>query len=469
MITDLPDIWRRTSSLLNEEVDAIVLVAFRLLFYRLEDDGFFPGSPGLIDTVRGEAPVPRELKTLMRNGESGDVQTFVRLVEDRLISRDTRAVASLAFAIDRVYGPYLSESLKDGDPGRQRIVAEAVNAANRALRLEGLHAIVLVRLQRYWSKYENYAPEIPPQDFPSEFLHFVPLTTKLSRVDYSRIHGSDPRMIVVALWPVEGPKFGDPELNVSPPVSGMSKFRFKPWKDLPTGNQAQHQSFANRIAKYVTSADDARGLIYVVAAPELMLAPEVHRTINEAVATRRNAAWIVFPGSYHFELGKHVVNLAVMHVGGVINKNDLFVDHACGAVAAVKGIPFVERYQGLEYVEDIDRTASSIHVLDSPIGRIAVMICRDFLEGRLTEEVLSMGIDHLFVLSMSPDSGFKFETAMEGASNRLTGTFVVNAFTKRDSKFFDAGYRKPLKDERVVRKPPTSDEPFCVVVLKPDQ
>ena len=90
------------------------------------------------------------------------------------------------------------------------------------------------------------------------------------------------------------------------------------------------------------------------------------------------------------------------------------------------------------------------------------MICLDYLVPALRSNVVEMGTDHLFVLSMSFDSGGKFERAMEIESDFQTGSFFVNAF-RDDSK--RTGYRRPLKTERVYWDPPASDEQICPFIL----
>lgn len=471
MATDLASTWRRTWPALQTQIEALVLVAFRLLYCRMEERRFFPGSARAIDEARRNAWAPRELGTLLRTRDSLHATAFADAIHDRLAAPFDATVASLAYGLDRDLGLLWSKDDRRGDRVCLKATADAVNAANRTLREHRPGAIVLVRpKQQFWERHPRVVGKFPLelQDPPSTFKALMGLTTSFNRVDYSTIGGGNPRLVTVALWPTVAPKMNSPALIMSGFGPGKIGFRFKLWKDLPPALQADQRSLADRIAAYVNGARDAMGTVHIVAAPELVLAPEAHHTINAAVATRRSAAWILFPGSYHVEAEEGVINRAVMRVGGMIDKNDLFIDPVGGAVAAVKRTPFnFPDGGGLQYVEDIDGSTSCVHVLDTDAGRIATMICRDFIDVGLTKEVVSMGVDHLFVLSMSPDSGTKFEHAMEVASDYRTATFLVNAYTPAGSAFVCAGLREPLKHGRVSWKRPTERTPYCVFTLKP--
>jgi hypothetical protein len=456
--------WQDVWPGLCDQIDALVLVAFRMLVCQLDEGRFFLKPPDLIDEVRRQAKPPAELTTLLRTHDSMHTAAFARLVHDRLVACDDASLAELAFAVDLEIGPVLSEHLRSGDRTRQQAVAQAVNAANRALmQLGPERPVILVRSpQQFWSRKKKVVPMFS-LGTPSKFKHLLPVLTKLSRVDYSVLGGGGKRKLTVALWPAAAPPITSRALTRRKINKVTVLFRFKSWDDLLKKLQAQQMSLAARIADYVSNARDVMDAVYIVAAPELMLAPQSHGTVNAAVASRRNAAWIVFPGSYHIDHGEEVINQASIRIGGILDKRDLTTAPSGGAVSAVKHNSFATDYKGVCYREEISGEFSSVHLLDTCVGRIAVMICLDFLDDNRRAEVVSMGIDHLFVLSMSPDSGSKFKIAMDAASNYQTASFFVNAFTGSSRP---AGYRKPLKKARVIwRRACVAGQP-CVFVLE---
>jgi hypothetical protein len=265
---------------------------------------------------------------------------------------------------------------------------------------------------------------------------------------------------------VEAPSIRSRAIKKSIAKNGHVSFCFRGWDDLPKTHQKQHRSFANLIANYIhNEASDAFDTVHIVAAPELTLAPESLNSVVTAVETRRNAAWIVFPGSYHIEMKEGIINRAPVYIDGVLHRADLAGSSVDAPMAAVKCTPFVLTRGRRKYVEDIDGRESLTHLLDTSVGRIAVMICRDFLEENLRNEIVSMCADHLFVLSMSPDSGIKFETAMNSTSNFRTSCFFVNAFTAESPR---AAHRAPLKREKVKWMPQVSEERHWTFVLEPE-
>jgi hypothetical protein len=475
--TDLLGEWRKIWPGLRDEIDALVLVAFRLLVYRLDQRGFFliprQVQKALMASLRPEE-LPADLTIFLKARESKHTPEFVKVfagkVDDRLASDDLHSMAILAFAIDATFGATLSDYLNKRWHDTRQGVAKAVNAANRVLMGEpGTHRpMILVRSsQRYWSGKKGVVPEFLGrlQATASNFKYLLPVTTQLSRVDYSAFGSGCGPKLTVALLPAKAPLPAKVPLSDIQAITtdvaenGIELFRFKPWEDLSPELQKPHTELADRIARYVRDTPDVSDTVHIVAAPELILAPQSHDSIIEAIASRKNAAWIVFPGTYHLERGKAVVNQAPIYVGGVLKQADL-----TSPVSAVKrtAFKFVIPGSAGEYVEDLDGSVCSVHLVDSNAGRIAVMICLDYLVPDIRSEVVSMGTDHLFILAMSDETGGKFKRAREIASDFRTGSYLVNAFTKTS---WHAEYRKPLKDTRANS---AGDEQPCVRILEPE-
>jgi hypothetical protein len=446
------------------------LVAFRVLVCWLDQNAFFQ-HPVKVCEARAKSHLPEQLATLSRTRAPERARALAELVDAHLASLPDKPepVAEFAFAIDAEFGLTLAKCLGIGDRSHMQIVARAVNTANRLLMGEGgaeKKPIILVRSpQRYWEQHQNVVSPFPRdlQDTPSSFRYLLPVTTQLSRVDYSAVGRVCAPKLTVALWPAEAPSMDSAAITRSAARNGIVPFRFTRWENLPPELQEPHTDLAARIAEYVCTAPDVVDTVHIAAAPELMLAPQCHDSITKAIATRRSAAWIVFPGSYHIERGEGVVNRAPIYVGGVLDQSDLTSDPGRGPVAAVKRIPVVIPGSGGDCVEDIDGSTCSVHLVDTNVGRIAVMICRDFLDPALRNEVVLMGTDHLFVLSMSPDHGTKFETAMDETSNFGTGSFLVNAFT---GKSWRVGHRKPLKEAQAIWELPAGEGQHCALVLE---
>jgi hypothetical protein len=396
---------------------------------------------------------------------------FADLVGGHLRSVDDQRVGKFAAAIDTEFGGTLSGNLRSDDRSETRIVARAVNVANRVL-MQGpclQKPMVLVKSPlRYWQQYPDLVPPFPGglQNLSNAFGNLLPLRTEFNWVDYSVVFDDReisvldqvvPPRLRVALWPDKAPGFdSDAIAKGKARENGDVPFYFTPWESLGE-LQAKHTGLAGRIASYIRADPDERGMVHIAAAPELTMAPQSHQCIIEAIATRRDAAWIAFPGTYHIVSDGNVTNRGSIYVGGALHQKDLNRAPGSGPISAIKGtaVEIPDRNRKVTYFEDIEGAECSVHVLDCRAGRIAVMICRDFLDDDLRNQVVSMGIDHLFVLSMSGDSGVKFETAMDSASNYGTGCFLVNAFTEKSSdaaqsgppkRSWEAAHRAPLRD-----------------------
>ena len=463
MTTDLPSKWRDIWPGLREEIDALVLVAFRLLVFRLDLDSFFENSRQVEDASGGLFQVPVVLTKLLRPAPQ-DASAFARIVDDQLASDDLNLSAMLAFAINKIWGAALSDSL---DRGYRQRVARAVNTANRALRGLGPHRpVVLVRSsRRYWPGKENVVDEFlgPLQRTASNFTHLLPVSTHLNRVDYSAVSAGGSECtpgLKIALWPAEAPTFDSPAITAYTTKNGTVRFSFKCWDNLTQEVRQQHITLAEQIAGYVRDSPDIVDMVNIIAAPELMLAPQAHDSIIKAIASREHAAWIVFPGSYHIERESGVVNQAPIYVGGALEHADL-----TSPVSAMKrtAFEFVIPGSAAKHIEDLDGTVCSVHLVDTKVGRIAVMICLDYLVPDLRNDLVSMETDHLFVLSMSPDSGTKFATAMDEAASFWTGSFFVNAFAGNSKR---TGYREPLKGNGVNWEPPVGDAKPLIYIRK---
>lgn len=457
---DLQGKWQKSWPGLRDEIDALVLVAFRLLVCRLDQDSFFL-IPSQIDAHR-DCEHPLELTILLGTRDSRQAAGFAQIVADRLGSDHLSPTAMLTFAIDATLGAEFAGHLDTGDRDHLQIVAKAVNAANRVLRELGTdRPTILVRSpRRYWSGKQDAAPDFlgPLQTTASNFHHLLPVATQLSRVDYSAVGSGCAPKLTVALWPAKAPLIDSPAITTRTDENGTVWFRFKRWEDLRPDLQEPHTALADRIARYVREAPDVFDSAHIVAAPELMLAPQSHDSIIDAIASRKNAPWIVFPGTYHIESGNTVVNQAPIYVGGALEQTEL-----ASPVSAVKRTAFVISGKEGSYVEDLDGSVCSLHLVDSNVGRIAVMICLDYLVPALRRTVVEMGADHLFVLSMSPDGGGKFKRAMDIETDFQTGSFLVNAYTETSWR---AEHRRPLKDRVINPEQPAGDEQPWVYILE---
>jgi hypothetical protein len=467
---DLQAAWLRVWPRLRDDIDSLLLVAFRVLVMCLDRHGFFRQPSSTIE-VRVQSVLPHHLMILLRTNDPRHVRMFASLVTARLELRGLHHAAELAFAIDAEFGLKLSRSLATGKRTALQNVSQAVNSANTVLmeQLRQDRPMILVRPpNRYWSKRERVVPEFPleRQGTATNFLHLLPTSTSLKRVHYSAVGGGLQERLIVALWPVKAPSIKSHAISKSAIKNGRVHFYFKCWDNLPEIHQQQQRSFANQLADYIRNeGSDTFNTVHIVAAPELTLAPQSIGPIISAVATRRNAAWIVFPGSYHIEKGEGVINQAPICVGGVLDQNDLAGDPLYADSAAVKCVPVVFPHGPRNFVENIDGRESLTHLLDTSVGRIAVMICRDFLEENLRNQIVEMCADHLFILSMSPDSGIKFKTAMESVSNFRTGCFFVNAFSDVRRR---AAHRQPLRGARVRWMRRDSKRRYYTVVLDPE-
>jgi hypothetical protein len=474
---DFQAAWRNVWPRLQNDVDSLILFAFRVLVSYLDQHGFFRQPPSTIRDVKAADRRHPELMALVRRENERRlfpalVPPFAELVYARLDSNSLDQVAQLAFAIDEYFGRKLSRGIGKGKTSDLQKVTRAVNGANSVLLKQraDVKPIILVRLpERYWSKRKGVVPKShhESQGTDTHFTYLLPTVTRLKRVQYSAVGGGPTQKLIVSLWPVEAPSIGSGAIKTGKAADGRASFYFRCWRDLPENQKERQTNFANLIADYIRNdAPDALDTVHIIAAPELTLAPQSHDSIVTAVETHRKSMCIVFPGSYHIEMKQGVINRAPIYVGGVLHQTDLTGDSEDPPTAAVKHRPFAFTHGAIDFREDIDGRESLTHLLDTSVGRIAVMICRDFIEDVLRTDVVSMCVDHLFILSMSPDSGRKFETAMESASNYRTGCFFVNAFTKNVDR--RAAHRAPLVGKRVEWMSPDNAERYWAIVLEPE-
>lgn len=480
-VPDFRAAWENAWPKLLNDVNALVLVAFRVLVLYLEQHGFF-NRPRSAEYLQ-DKELPQPLRKLYRNGKRIFVPEFVALVSAHLDPRKLDQAAELASAIDLLFGSKLSAPLRTfsvppGDPRRGSVsdslqdLTQPVNEANRVLmgELSGLRPIILIRPpEPYWAMRKDVVPEflLEPQTIASRFHHLVPTETRLSRVCYSALGANRPQRIVVALWPVEWPGLDSPMIKQGTEKDGEVPFYFTKLDELSGSDQQNQVKFAKKIADYIGDESlDVDGTVHIVAAPELTLAPESLDPIIAAIKSRRNAVWIVFPGSYHVEADLGIINEAPVYVGGMRDPTRSLRSTLHLNTAAVKNTPVVFAVGPRRYVEGIDGRKSLTHVLDTSIGRIAVMICFDFIKDDLRNDVVSMCADHLVVLSMSPDkSGRKFAGAMEGVSNYRTSCFYVNAFKYKSRR---AAHRLPLTTQKVKWMSPNSKHTHHRIVLEPE-
>jgi hypothetical protein len=471
-VPDFHAAWQNAWPTLRDDVEPLILVAFRVLVCFLDQHGFF-SQPSFMD-VQAQSKGPPQLIALLGTNDLTRVPEFANLVHAHLYQQNLNEAAELAFTIDEKFGQKLSTSLSRNDPTAWQNVSRAVNRANSVLMGEhsGPRPMILVRpLERYWSKLdpERVVAKFPlaPQGTATRFLHLLPTTSGLKHVHYSAVGSALKQRLTVALWPVKAPSIASRAITKSRAKNGRVPFYFKCWDDLPKKHQKEQTSLATSIADYIQhEARDDLDTVHIVAAPELTLATESLSSIIEAIETRRNAAWIVFPGSYHIRKQGGIINRAPVYLGGVLRQTDFAAGSPHTDTAAVKSIPVVFPDHHRKFVEEINGDESFTHLLDTSIGRIAVMICRDFLDDDLRTEVVRMDVDHLFVLSMSPDSGVKFRTAMDITSNYRSACFFVNAFTGKSPH---AAHRAPLKKKKVKWMRKGTEKPYWSIDLKPQR
>lgn len=463
MVAALETMWRKNAPALRKHPDTLALVAFRLLVYFLEMDDFFLRSAQEIVEIKISCVLPREFHPIVHRTDDPDqIDDFISAVSSLLATPNAISIAQVVFALDEVLGKNLAAGLlrmhiAGGMGAHIPKEVDAINLANRILlRTLRLDRVVLLRPSKpYWKPRRNTIPPFyrGPQHLTCRFGYLLPGKIGLSALDYSyleRPSHSRTKQCIVALWPVKIKSINSC-FDTLPGDDGETLFRFKRWENLGEDVKTEHEALVNKISTYIAEAQDTSDRIYIVAAPELVLAPQSLAEIGAAAASRRDSNWIIFPGTYHIDHGKDVINIGSIFVGGKLDEMYL-AQGSQGPISAIKRTPFVVPYDGTMMIENIIGTASSVHVLDTAAGRLAVMICRDFLEEDVRHEIALLGLDHLFVLSMSPDTGKKFTTAMDAVSDLGVASFFVNAGF--DAPGFPAeriyaAFRKPIRHHEI--------------------
>lgn len=154
--------------------------------------------------------------------------------------------------------------------------------------------------------------------------------------------------------------------------------------------------------------------IDVLVAPELTVTPEARRRIARQLrwpaGTSTNRLALVVPGSFHEQVGERFVHRAVAFGG---SGNALLEHHKLVAYGSLADV-----------IEDI-QLGDTITVLVTPIGTIAVAICKDFCDDHVGAIWHEIQPEWLLVPAYGP--GERAHQAAAARIDRMVGTVTVLA------------------------------------------
>lgn len=159
------------------------------------------------------------------------------------------------------------------------------------------------------------------------------------------------------------------------------------------------------------AADDG---IDVLVAPELTVTPEARRWIARQLrwlpGPTSSRLALVVPGSFHEQVGQRFVHRAIAFGG---SGNELLEHHKLVAYGSLAGT-----------LEDI-QLGDTVTVLITPIGTIAVAICKDFCDDHMGAIWHELQPDWLLVPAYGP--GERAHQAAAARIGRMVGTVTVLA------------------------------------------
>jgi len=129
-----------------------------------------------------------------------------------------------------------------------------------------------------------------------------------------------------------------------------------------------------------------------------------------------------------------------------------------------KYVPYEKNYEGNNYIEDLERTNKEINIIHCEgMGRIAILICRDFLERKLLFDIIDLYKLTMILVPSFSTGNYDFIRTANICKEMNCCVLWVNSCSaySEDKKnnfktisFFTAGEVKNTINEKKEKRPP---------------
>lgn len=210
------------------------------------------------------------------------------------------------------------------------------------------------------------------------------------------------------------------------------------WREGAAVNVPTARERAAKLEQMIEEA--AKGGVDILVVPELTVTPAMRDRVLAALrwASGPELALLV-PGSFHEQLGERLVNRALLADG----KGNVLCEH-------LKLVMFGENDGWLESIS----LGSEVRVVSTPIGTLALAICKDFCDyhvGRVWEEIQAE-----WLLVPAYGRGAAAHEAAAARVARMVGTIIILAHEGDREEKVDANC---FVHASTLAKPPPDQEP----------
>lgn len=156
---------------------------------------------------------------------------------------------------------------------------------------------------------------------------------------------------------------------------------------------------------------------------------------------------LAFPGSFHDKEGKSIYNKSIISNGSGSKINVVYKHNEFKIYKNETYTGDLEVFQKFDGLEDIAINKRNITIYDTPIGRIAILICIDFLIDHIARVLEDRCVDLIFVMAMTPNpSKGKFERRIQEFSEKNNALIIIgnNGDSEVKNLISLPGYRESI-------------------------
>lgn len=240
-----------------------------------------------------------------------------------------------------------------------------------------------------------------------------------------------PETYVWSGWPNNRLRIG-----VVPLVGSVEDFDVRFWGEdvgTPCFSMSVKDSAAVRDDALRALEASAKDGCDIVVFPELCLTPEIQESLRERLVTLGDYPWLVIAGSARTPVDKGGVTAHYNQALAFDQSGKQKLAHHkqyqySMTVGEQKRYGLLEAFGQLERMEDMEVEPFELEILDTDIGRIAVLICEDLSVTHVVERlVIKFGLNWLFVPVLDGCQKPDRWTAHFGRQYAKSGTCVVVA------------------------------------------
>jgi len=179
---------------------------------------------------------------------------------------------------------------------------------------------------------------------------------------------------------------------------------------------------------------------HFIILPELLIPLPLQEKIVTAVTERTSNLALCFPGSFHVKEVNKIFNYSKAIIGNGDRNFNIYKNYRY-KIAASKSYEnkndFLRHFCTVDGYEHINTSQNKLIIFETSIGRIASLICIDFLQSEIAHIVEERHIDIIFVMALTrnPSTG-KFFRQMQVLGEKSGSTIFVcnNPATNDENK-----------------------------------